>query len=118
MADEDDDKKVDEDDDEEVDADKSDEPDIDAKIESALERLIPKFLKSSGGEKKTPAAKRPTYRDEEESMFEKVDAKIEELLSREKSSAEKHDEAKSDEKPKELVPAAPRRRRVESAIWG
>lgn len=117
MADEDDDKKVD-DDEEEVDDDKPDEPDIDAKIERALERLIPKFLKSSGAEKKTPAAKRPTYRDEEESMFEKVDAKIDELLSREKSSAEKHDEAKSDEKPKELVPAAPRRRRVESAIWG
>lgn len=106
---------------EEVDEEEPDEPedtgdDLEAKIEKVLNKVLPKFLKKGTGS--TGAPKRPSYRDEEDSMLEKVEKKVDELLSLEKTSGEKHDEPADKKADPEPVPAAPRRRRVESAIWG
>lgn len=92
------------------------EDDLEAKIEKVLNKVLPKFLKKGTGS--TGAPKRPSYRDEEDSMLEKVEKKVDELLSLEKTSGEKHDEPADKKADPEPVPAAPRRRRVESAIWG
>lgn len=92
------------------------EKDLEAKIEEVLDRVIPKFLKKAGTTKAAPAAKRPTYRDDEDRMNDLVTEKVKELLGKEKAQGEEHPEPGKQTAAPEPVPAAPRRRRVESIM--
>ena len=105
------------DDDEEADDEPEEKPDdLETRVEKILERTLPKFLQRGNKEPKDGPAKRPTYRDEEESMFERVEAKVDVLLKAEKTSKENHPEPGESKAEPEPVPAMPRKRRVESIL--
>ena len=57
--------------------------------------------------------KRPTYRDEEESMADLVSSKVAELIGKEKAQNENHPEPTGEKAPPEPIPAAPTTRRIE-----
>jgi hypothetical protein len=80
-------------------------------IEETVEKAIDKLKPSE-----TSAGRRPTYRDEEESMSDLVVSKVEELLHKERKAKENHPEPTADKAPPEPVPAQPEGRRVEKIM--
>lgn len=67
--------------------------------------------------KPTRTGARPTFRDEEEGMAERVAEGVRELLTKEKAANENHPTPGVESAPPEPVPAAPQPRRIEKALW-
>lgn len=84
-------------------------------VSDAVESLKGLFKPGEQPAEETPAksGKRPSFRDEEESMADLVSAKVAELIGKEKAQGENHPEPGEEKAAPEPIPAAPTTRRVE-----
>lgn len=91
--------------------------DVNQIVADAVDSLKSIFTKpgAEGTTDELPAkpGKRPSYRDEEESMADLVSSKVAELIGKEKAQGENHPEPGEEKAPPEPIPAAPSTRRVE-----